>query len=316
MRVVLFTDANNATTTGLVRETVRRCSERDDLELCGIVTSRPDAFRSDPARDAWRRLRRIGVAAANPGSGAPALGRTRFDLFRLARSLGLPVLAPPGGNPNAPEFVDRLRTTTRPDVALSYYCGTIWKPALLDVFATAVNYHDGALPRYKGVGATSFSIYHGEATSGFTFHHMTEGIDAGAILVQDTVAVDEGSTFADVDRRKWRAAVAAVPRMLDLVAARDAGRPQTGPDSYFSRRDYLAATHVHEPELLTTAELRLRIRAFGAVHVEIAGATWPVTRIRTGRPGRLTFATADDPHCTADRVRGIPGRLARRAAPA
>lgn len=153
MRLVLFTDGNNATTTALIRETVRLSKERDDLQLCGIVTSRPDAFRSRWARDVWRRVRRIGVAVANGGGPAEMIGRSRIDL-----------------------------------------------------------------------------------------------------------------------------------------------------------------TQVRRPELLTTAELCRRIRAFGAVDLEIAGATWPVTRVRPGRSGHLTFTSADGVRCTADRVRGLPVRLTRRPA--
>jgi len=83
--------------------------------------------------------------------------------------LDIPVLVPSGGNPNAHGFVERLCEQTRAEVALSYYCGTIWRTDLLRAFNQAVNYHDGYLPWYRGVGATSFSIYNGEQESGFTF---------------------------------------------------------------------------------------------------------------------------------------------------
>ncbi len=204
MRLVIFTDANNATTTAVIRETVRICATRPDLELAGFVTSRPHAYRSTRTRDAVRRVRRLAVAATNPGARAGAFGRARLDLFRLAHRRGVPVLSPCERGLNDPAFVAELRERTRADVALSCYCGTIWKAELLGALPQAVNYHDGLLPEYKGVGATSFSIYNGEATSGFTFHRMTEGIDAGAILVQGAVAVDEHSTMGDVDRRKRR----------------------------------------------------------------------------------------------------------------
>lgn len=310
-RLLIFTDANNRLTTGLIRGTVQLASTRD-MEVCGLVTSRPDAFRSGRVRDARRWMRSLAVAAANPGTRAVSPRRARIDLFRLARELGIPVFVPPAGNPNDPAFVARLPEETGADVALSFYCLTIWKADLLHAFTQAVNYHDGLLPEYKGLGATSFSVYRGERRSGFTFHRMTEGIDAGPILVQGAVDIDERSVLAEVERRKAEAAVAALPRALDLIAAVDPGCAQVGAGSYTSERDYRALTRVARPDLLTAEELRRRIRAFGALRLTIDGVEWRVTRLRPGQPHRpRTVQTANGAFLTADRVRGLPPWFAR-----
>ncbi len=72
-------------------------------------------------------------------------------------------------------------------------------------------------------------------------------------------------------------------------------------------------TRVSRPDLLSAAELLRRIRSFGRIDMEIDGTVWPVTRMRTGRPGRpLTVATADGLWLAVDRLRGLPLRLARR----
>src|SRR6185369_9436459 len=99
---------------------------------------------------------------------------------------------------------------------------TIFRRPLLQVFAQAVNYHAGRLSRCRGVMATSFSVLAGEAESGFTFHRMKERVDAGPILEEGAVPI-AGGTAAEVGRRKLALAVAAVPRMLDRVAAHDPG---------------------------------------------------------------------------------------------
>jgi hypothetical protein len=75
---------------------------------------------------------------------------------------------------------------------------------------------------------------------------MTEGIDAGPILVQGAVDVDERSALVEVERRKATAAAAALPRALDLIAAGDPGDPQVGAGSYFSERDYRARIDLAE----------------------------------------------------------------------
>ena len=168
-------------------------------------------------------------------------------------------------------------------MALSCYCGTIWKAELLGALPQAVNYHDGLLPEYKGVGATSFSIYNGEATSGFTFHRMTEGIDAGAILVQGAVAVDEHSTMGDVDRRKRQATVAALPRVFDLVAANDPGARRTARQLQLGK-----GLRRHDPCHARPARCGRAVQpihAFGPDRPGDRRRVWPVTRVRTGPPG-------------------------------
>lgn len=315
MRLVIFTDLNNFTTTALIRATLRSVDRRDDFELCGFVTSRPDRFRRHRWRNLRRFVRRLAVAAANLGTPARLTHlarRTRIDLFQVARARAIPVLTPPPAGINDPVFVAEVLGATGADVALSYYCTQIWKRELLGAFDHAVNYHDGFLPWYKGVAATSFSLYHGEPTTGFTFHRMTEGIDAGPILVQGSVTTGDHTMFAEADRRKVAAGVAALPRVLDLIAAGDPGTPQTDAGSYFSGRDLRDVFNVRSPSGLTTTELQRRIRAFGSVRVTIDGVEWPVTRVRPGRPGdAFTFVTADGSYCTADRIRGLPARFAR-----
>jgi len=310
VRIAVFTDANNANCTAIIGAFARLVDDRDDVELCAVVTARPQVYLSTRREEARRWLRRIAVAAANRGTGAPLTRRTRLDLFGLARARDIPVLVPPATGINDPEFVARLVDTAAPDLGFSCYCMRIWKAPLLDALPRSVNYHDGALPRYRGVAATSFSVYHDEPTSGFTYHRMSAGIDEGPILVQGAVPIGD-RTFGTVDRAKAEAAVAALPEVLDRIVADDPGRAQAGDSSYFSGRDLFALAIIPDPAAVTADELQHRIRAFGTVQMTIDGDRWPVTRIRPGNHGRLTFRSADGAWCTADRVRGLPARLTR-----
>lgn len=314
MRIAIFTDANNGTARSLIRATLHLIDARADLECCGFVTSRPDAFRSSRGEEVRRWARRVAVAAFDPRTASRLTRRMRIDLHRVARERGIPLLSPGPAGLNDPGFVARVADTLRPDVALSYYGRTIWKAPLLAALPQAVNYHDGLLPEFRGVGATSFSIYRGAAESGFTFHRMVEAIDAGPILVQGAVPIGRRA-FLEVDRAKTAAAVAALPAVLDRIVAHDPGRAQTGPGSYFSYREMTEIVHVTDPDTVTTAELERRIRAFEEIRLTLDGAAWPVTRVRPGRHGPLTFRTADGSWCSADRVLGLPPRF-HRATPA
>ena len=311
MRILLFTDANNGTSTALVRALLRLGDARADVDVCGIVTSRPEALRSSRWSEARRWARRAVVATFDPRTAWQITRRTRMNLLATARARGIPVLVPPAAGVNDPGFIARLVATLQPDVGFSCYCTRIWKAPLLEAFPQAVNYHDGLLPAFRGVAATSFSIYQGASRSGFTYHRMSPAIDAGPILVEGSVPVGMRS-FAQVDRAKATAAVRALPDAVDAIVARAPGRPQVGPAGYYSARDLGEVAAVPEPGVVTAEDLARRVRAFGVVRLTLDGTVWPVTRIRPGRRGQLAFRTRGGAWCTADRVRGLPVRLAVR----
>jgi methionyl-tRNA formyltransferase len=310
VRALVFTDANIPATVDLVGATLRLAAARSDLEVCAIVTARPRAFRRSRSAGANRLLRAGVVAVTNPGRRFDGARHRRLSAEQLRHRHGAPVITPTDGGLNGPGFRARLTREFRPDIALTYYCGTIFKQPLLDLFDQVVNYHDGLLPAYRGVGATSFSIYAGESQSGFVFHRMVERIDAGPVLVQGAVPVDHGATLADVVRRKIVAAVAALPTVIDRVMARDPGTPPVGRGSYFSLGDVDALRIVERPHEHTARELQRRIRAFGTVYFRIAGVRYPVTRLRAVRsPSARSIRTVDGALLVPDRCADLPMAL-------
>jgi methionyl-tRNA formyltransferase len=234
----------------------------------------------------------------------------RLQLARLQRRNELPVLVPLDGDPNALEFRERLAKELRPDTALTFYVGSIFRRPLLESFEQVINYHDSLLPRHRGLGATSFSIYDREERTGFTFHRMTEAIDAGPILLQGSIPLDGRMRLDDVHRRKIAAAVEHIPRLLELARSRDPGRTQNGPSSYHSAGELRAIRTVDHPGHETADELSRRVRAFGTVFITIGGTRYPVTRLRSASPGsRLAFRTADGRLLAPDRFRDLPRPL-------
>ena len=200
MRALIFTDVNSPVSAALVLETLRLCRLRSDIEVCGIVTSSPARFRSSRGRDALRVGRRILVSAANRRIRASIRAPT-LNLDRVERQAGIPVLVPPNGDPNDPRFLALLDEHVRPDLALSYFYLRIFRSTLLARFEQAVNFHDGLLPNHRGLLATSFSVYDGDAKTGFTFHRMTIDVDAGPILLQGSVPIHAQETIDTVRQR-------------------------------------------------------------------------------------------------------------------
>ena len=88
-----------------------------------------------------------------------------------------------------------LLSAAQPDLLFSIGNDEILRPAILAVpRIAAVNYHDGPLPRYAGVHATTWALLVGEKTHGVTWHRITPGIDEGAVLAQCPVPIEPADT--------------------------------------------------------------------------------------------------------------------------
>lgn len=71
----------------------------------------------------------------------------------------------------------------------------ILSPELLSLPAkAAINLHDALLPRYAGLHAASWAIYHQAPAHGITWHMMTADIDAGDIIKQCSVPITSTDT--------------------------------------------------------------------------------------------------------------------------
>jgi methionyl-tRNA formyltransferase len=240
------------------------------------------------------------------GMGAPPRGDS---LSRIARRHRVPLVAPPGGDVNHPRFVRRLAGELGATLALSVGCLPIFRAPLLSAFAMGVNYHDGAVPAYRGLSATAWSLYRGERESGFTFHVMIERVDAGYVLVEGTVPILPGQTGADLQRAKTIAAAASMPEVLARMAARDPGRPQASGGEYFGLRRRQALTRIVDPSQVTWDELQARLRAFGRLRLTLGARQWDVTDVRLldgGERAALSFVTHDGIRAAPLRFMDLP----------
>ena len=75
------------------------------------------------------------------------------------------------------------------------------------------NLHPGPLPRYAGLNAPSWAIYHGEQTHAVTLHWMNAGIDTGPIAYDTPVTIEEDDTGLTLSAKCVRA---GLPLLHDL----------------------------------------------------------------------------------------------------
>jgi|GEM_PF-723311 len=297
-RAVIFIDRAYWAPAVLVRAAMTVLEARHDVRLAAICLLKPNHYR--------KMLLRHGVRRAILGIGTLFKTAVRIrhdlpvpvDLNRCARRNRFRILLPPAGDVNHPEFVNSLRKEVRPTIGLSFYCSRKFGPDLLAVLGCAVNYHNGLLPGYRGLAATSWSVYEGKGETGFTFHRMNENIDEGPILFQGTVPVNPDSNIYDLELEKAIVAARSIPHLLDAIVRGDPGVPQEGNARYFSGKDVLAVTRISSPSLLSSVELAKRLRAFGSLELRIAGKWQRVTGVKEVQGDRgghspLRFRTCD-----------------------
>ncbi len=232
----------------------------------------------------------------------------------IARKHGVEIAELPGFDVNDAEFIRRVTDESDQVDALNLGCLQIWSPELLGCFRRAVNYHNGYLPDYKGLWATRWSLYRGEAYSGYAFHLMDATIDTGPILLRDRVPVPLGDDPVPVEREKLAAACADAGKLLDAMQAETIEPlPQQDEGSYFSHRDTLALRRISDPTALSATEFQRRLSYFPPLDVTLNGETLPVTAVRpvNASTHRLSFITADGAALEAIRLNYLPPWLFR-----
>lgn len=96
------------------------------------------------------------------------------------------------------ELLNKLRNQ---DLLVSVYNEDKLTPDFLSHFTHAINFHDSQLPRYAGVNAVSWALLAGESIHGVTWHEITEKVDAGDIVAQETFTIDYNWTALDLANR-------------------------------------------------------------------------------------------------------------------
>ena len=101
----------------------------------------------------------------------------------------------------------------------------------------AINYHDALLPRYAGLHAPSWAIFHGEKQHGVTWHRMVKKVDAGDILKQRVVSVARDDTALSLSQRCMEAAIESFAELVKELASGTAvaSRQDLTQRTYFSQ---------------------------------------------------------------------------------
>ena len=92
-----------------------------------------------------------------------------------------------------------------------------------------INVHPSLLPEFAGgMDAVERALQAGVSTTGATVHVVTDALDAGPILIQESVPVVEGDTVATLLQRIHEAEYRILPQAISLMEARLAHRSAVG----------------------------------------------------------------------------------------
>ena len=310
-KLVIFGDANLLSTKILLQEILSIIRRRDDICLAGVI----DTARSDPKGKVKRIIQFLVVNLAkkifNPHEKFMTKNMSTVNLYDICRKANIEAFIPKDRNVNSQEFVHFLRDTVRPTIALSVGCLQIFKKPLIDVFEVFVNYHDGLLPKYRGLSCTSFSRYFDDKYTGFTYHLVNEAIDEGNILIQDGIQVSKSMPLSELTYRKTIRARAHLEQLIELMIKRSSGTVQKGESLYFGKKSIEALTTINCPSEVTFEEIQKRLRIFGALRFNINGRYYSITRFKRIDGGRkrrskTLFVTYDDIVIRPIRISWLP----------
>lgn len=306
-RVVIFAGSTISWVPSILEAYLEAIRARDDITCVGVCLL--------PGKRPGFKVKATSLLAYATKLLFNIDNRNRFGLpvlttvWDVARRYDLDIIDAPHGGINNPGFIRTLKEKFAPTLALSVGCLQIWGNELLRTFDTAVNYHNGYLPHYKGLWAGNWSIYQGEESSGYAFHVMEEGVDTGPIIVRGLVPILDVDSPASLERRKTESARKEVGKVLDgMLLGVMQPIPQSGEGSYFSERQSRPMWTIEDPADLSAEEFQRRLRCFAPLQISINGTSYPVTSLKPDQDKRasLSFETADGVSLHPHRIQYLP----------
>ena len=160
-----------------------------------------------------------------------------FDsVAKLAAENNIPVFAPE--DVNHPLRIEQIRAMS-PDVLFSFYYRNMLCQEILDIAPQgAMNLHGSLLPLYRGRVPVNWALVNGESETGVTLHHMTGKPDAGDIVAQEKLDIEDDDTALTLNDKLCVLSEGLLEKALTEIKAGTASRtPQKDSSAtYFGKR--------------------------------------------------------------------------------
>ncbi|MFA5073390.1 MAG: methionyl-tRNA formyltransferase [Nitrospirota bacterium] len=210
-----------------------------------------------------------------------------------AQDMGLTVFQP--RRVRDQEFIETLRKLEPEGIIVAAY-GQILPREILDLpllLPGCINIHASLLPRYRGAAPVHWAIIRGEQDTGITIMQMDEGMDTGAILMQERIPIEPTDTAGSLTQKLSELGARLITTALPLIAS---GRviPQPQDHAQATLAPLLKKEEGIIDWTLSAAEIRNRVRGLSpwpgafsflsGVRVKIIDAK---AQPGTGEPGIL-----------------------------
>ena len=125
--------------------------------------------------------------------------------LEAAREMGLPAFAVPSTGLTRAEhdaaMIGQLREYKVDLVCLAGYMRIITAEFVAEFPDRILNVHPSLLPAFPGLDAQGQALKYGTRVAGCTVHFVDEAVDHGVIVLQKTVAVEDGDTNETLSAR-------------------------------------------------------------------------------------------------------------------
>ncbi len=122
---------------------------------------------------------------------------TMPEVKEVALKYQIPVLQPARIKEDYQEIID-----LKPDLIITAAYGQIVPDAILQAPKLGcINVHASLLPKYRGGAPVHYAIINGEEKTGVTIMYMVKKMDAGNIISQVEIAIDEQENMGDLYQR-------------------------------------------------------------------------------------------------------------------
>jgi methionyl-tRNA formyltransferase len=208
----------------------------------------------------------VGVVTQPPARSTRRSGETPSPVHALALQKNLRVFTPEKARD--PEFLESVRLLA-PDLCITAAYGNVLPDQFLSIppFGT-LNIHPSLLPKWRGAAPVQRFVEAGERESGVSVLFTVKAMDAGPIVCQEKVLVDENEAAPELLTRLFALGAEALVNVLPRVFSRDINPWE---------QDVSLVTHARKLDIsesildfsLTAGVLHNKVRAFSG---------WPGTR--------------------------------------
>lgn len=125
------------------------------------------------------------------------------------------------------EKINKENLPFTPDLIVSLYYRYIIQTDVIEICNNKIfNLHPSLLPKYRGCGSLTWAMIEKEEYAGYTYHYIIDKVDAGNIILQKQIRIEDFDTQVTLYHRIMFEAIKDFESVLELISNNYLGSPQ------------------------------------------------------------------------------------------